>query len=165
MSVRLETKMTKFQTVNNNNNFSMVIQLKCIEDSSIRTLPQEFKEDFDFTELFQQLVINDKWDKINLPLTDYNLKYDVEFADVLFTAKLDSITAVNKKRKKKAPQIDGAPDGDDIVSITAEYVLNFTKEVDNNLDTKISLYLNRKEVDEEGKMYPAKYQTILTKLD
>lgn len=135
------------RTITRNNQPLKSFTLKVIEESSVRSLPQQFKGDFD-TSMFNSSAVNDEWDRINIPVgKHYSLKYNVNFAGIAFEAKLENFSSSVKVKK------DG--------TCSTIYVLKFTKELDAAIDPQISAMLNVKETDAQGKTQTAKYATTL----
>lgn len=145
--ISFETFLVDDRTITRNNNPLKCFTLKCIEDTSIRTVPQQFKNDFD-TSMFNANATNDDWDRINIPVgKNYSLTYTVNFAGIVFDAKLENFSASVKTKK------DGTR--------STIYVLRFTKELDASIDPQISAMLNVKELDANGKPQIVKYATTL----
>lgn len=135
-TLRFNSIMTKFQPVIKGEDLYTTFTLKVIEETSIHSLPQQFKSQIDLGDCFAQSSVNDCWDKINIPVNEYRLKYKVTFDVKEFEAKLENIAAVKKVDKTGVP--------------TTEFTLTFVKELDKDLDPILSLYLKRKEDDPEA---------------
>ena len=150
-TIRFNSVMTKFQPNIKKEDVYVMFQLKVNEDSTIRGLPQQFKKQIDLSNIFSASASNDNWDKVNIPLSDYRMKYTVDFAGMQFEAKLENIAAVIKTDKTGVPN--------------TEYTLTFYKELDKDMDTQLAMFLKRKEVDpESGKKKVVEYNTVLTEL-
>ena len=148
-TIRFDSVMIKFQPNIKKEDVYVMFQLKVVEDSSIRGLPKQFQKQIDLSNIFSTSAVNDVWDKVNIPVGDYRMKYDIEFADQKFEAKLENIAASIKLDKTGVP--------------TTEYVLTFYKDLDKDMDTQLALYLKRKETDpESGKKKVVEYNTVLT---
>jgi len=145
--VSFESSLIADRTITRNNQPLKCFTLRVVEESSIRSLPQQFKGDFD-TSMFASTAVNDEWDRINIPVgKHYSLKYNIDFAGIAFEAKLENFSSSIKVKK----------DGTCITT----YVLKFTKELDAAIDPQISAMLNVKETDANGKTQTAKYATTL----
>ena len=147
-TIRFDSTMVKFSPVRKQEDVYNILQLKVVEDSSIRSLPQQFKGQIDLSNVFQPAASNDPWDKINIPVSEYRMDYTITFSDCQFEAKLENIAAAIKIDRAGVP--------------STEYTLTFQKELDKDLDSKLSLYLKRKEEDPEtGKKALMFYNTVL----
>lgn len=147
-TIRFDSTMIKFQPNVKKEDIYVSFQLKITEDSTTRGLPQQFKSQIDLSDVFQSLAVNDVWDKVNIPVNEYRMNYEVTFDSQVFNAKLENIAAAIKKDKTGVP--------------FTEYTLTFWKELDKDQDTALSLYLKRKEEDPEtGKKKVALYNTVL----
>lgn len=140
-------------TVERNNTAYKSFTLQVTEESSVRSFPQQFRQDFDTTQ-FNEVAVNDNWDDINIPVHRYNLSYNVDFAGILFTAKLKKFSARIKTRKNRKN-----PEDETFYTV---YKLTFEKEIDPEVDGLISSMFKAKEVDENGKN---KLKTCTTKLE
>ena len=105
-TIRFDSVMTKFQPNIKKEDVYVMFQLKVNEDSTIRSLPQQFKKQIDLSNIFSASASNDNWDKVNIPLTDYRMKYTVDFAGMQFEAKLENIAAVIKVDKTGVPNTE-----------------------------------------------------------
>lgn len=145
-----DSKMTAFNVVVKKDNIFTSFNLQVIEDTSVRSFPKQFK----YPELtaFGSNATEDIFDKINIPCDDYLVEYDMKFGDTEFVAKLENISATIKKTK------DGSP--------YTIYNLRYVKELDKELDPKLSTYLKVKEVDAEtGKKKDKFFNTEMTVKD
>lgn len=126
------------------------IKLKIVEPTTIRSFPNNFKNIFD-TSIFSETANKDVWDKINISLEDYNLKFIVQFENIEFDAKMTNLFANIKHRK------DG--------TMFTEYTLVFYKELDNSIDTKLSTFLKYKTENEDGKKEIVFFDTTLKTIE
>lgn len=150
-TVRFSSTMTKFNVNVKNEDIFVTFQLKVVEDSTTRGLPQQFKAQIDLSDVFQSLAVNDVWDKVNIPVNEYRMKYKVTFDSQVFEAKLENIAASIKKDKSGVP--------------FTEYVMTFYKELDKEQDTALSLYLKRKDENPEtGKKEITWFETVLEEI-
>lgn len=137
------------KTIARNNIAHKSFTLKVIEDTSVRTVPQQFANDFD-TSMFNASAVKDTFNRINIPLRQDNIKYEVTFANTTFEAQLESMSA-NVKQKK-----DG--------TFTTTYTFTFVKELDPAVDGIISSMFMVTEMDDNGKKQLVKYTTNLVKV-
>lgn len=137
------------KTIARNNIAHKSFTLKVIEDTSVRTVPQQFANDFD-TSMFNVSAVKDTFNRINIPLRQDNIKYEVTFANTTFEAQLESMSA-NVKQKK-----DG--------TFTTTYTFTFVKELDPAVDGIISSMFMVTEMDDNGKKQLVKYTTNLVKV-
>lgn len=133
--IGFQSTMTKFNVNIKKDNIFTCFSLQVVEDSSVRSFPGQFKS-IDLG-VFDSMANNDVFDKINIPCDDHNLNYEMEFGELTFTAKLESINAVIKRTKNDTP--------------FTVYNLNFIKEIDKDVDPKLGTFVKYKEVDEDGK--------------
>lgn len=147
--INFEAILINDRTIVRNNNAQKCFTLKVLEDSSVRTIPQQFGSDFD-TSMFHASAINDSFNNINIPLRHNNLNYNMTFAGIAFTAKLDNMKAVVRQKK------DG--------TFTTTYTFTFVKDIDQAVDSQLSSMLLVKEVDDKGKQQLIKYATSLDKI-
>jgi hypothetical protein len=137
------------KTIARNNMAHKSFTLKVIEDTSVRTIPPQFKGDFD-TSMFNASAVNDTFNRINIPLRQNNINYEITFAGTKFNAQLESMSA-NIKQKK-----DG--------TFTTTYTFTFVKELDPTVDGILSSMFMVTETDDKGKKQLIKYQTDLVKI-
>ena len=123
--------------------------LKVTEDTSVRTIPQQFRTDFDVS-MFSSNAAQDKFNHINIPLQADNISYNVTFAGIAFEAKIDSMSAVIKRKK------DG--------TYMSTYTFTFVKELDPAVDGVISSTFKNKTTDAKGKKSLTLYATTLDKI-
>lgn len=147
--IMFQSTMTKFNVNVKKENIYTCIGLQLVEDSSVRGFPPQFHS-VDLG-VFDHMASNDVFDKINIPFNDYNIKYDVTFGDTTFTAKIENIAACIKHTK------DGTP--------YTVYNINLVKEIDKDVDTKLSTYLKYKETDDEGKKKIKYFMTTLAEVE
>lgn len=102
-TVRFDSTMIKFQPNVKKEDIYVSFQLKITEDSTTRSLPQQFKSQIDLSDVFQSLAVNDVWDKVNIPVNEYRMNYEVTFDSQVFNAKLENIAAAIKKDKTGVP--------------------------------------------------------------
>lgn len=124
--------------------------LKATEDSSVRTIIKQFKDDFDVS-MFGASAVDDSFDHVSIPLRSYNISYNMTFADIKFVAKIDSLTVTVKQKK------DG--------TFMTTYTFTFVKELEPMIDGSISAALKNKDVDEDGKKKLILYSTTLEKVE
>ena len=149
-TIRFSSSMTKFKIGIKKENIFACFSLKILEDTTVRTFPSQFKS-IDLG-VFDHMACNDMFDKINIPLDSYNLHYNIELGDLEFNAKLESLSAVIKRTKADVP--------------FTEYTLNFIKEIDKEIDPKLSHFLKLKEEDPEtGKKKVKWIDTTMTEGD
>lgn len=147
--ITFDSFLVNDRTVVRNDNAYKCFTLKVIEDTSTRTIPQQFKPDFD-TSMFSQNAINDTFNRINIPLRAENIKYNMTFAGIAFDAKIDSMSAAIKRKK------DG--------TYSTIYTFTFVKELDATVDITLSSMIMAKETDAKGKKQIIKYATTLDKV-
>lgn len=154
-TIRFQSTLNKFSHVKKHDDVYWQMQLKIIEDSSIRTFIPQFNGDIDFNGAFDHCAVNDVWTKMIIPLTDYKLNYVVQYNDIIIDAQLISIAAIRKETK---------PTGDDPGGIwQTEYTLTFTCDPDKDMIKNLILYEKRKEEDlETGKKVLKQYPTVLS---
>lgn len=133
--IGFQSTMTKFNVNVKKDNIFTCFTLQVMEDSTVRSFPCQFKSIN--LGVFDSMANNDVFDKINVPCEEYNIEYVVDFGELQFDAKIDSINAVIKRRK------DGTP--------YTIYNLNFIKEIDKDIDVKLASFVKYKETDEDGK--------------
>lgn len=143
--IMFSATMTKFNVNVKKENIFTCFSLQVVEDTSVRSFPRQFKTIN--LDVFDHMAHNDVFDKINIPCADYMVEWDMAFGETEFTAKLENISA-NVKRTK-----DGTP--------YTVYNLNFIKEIDKDIDVKLSCYLKQKEEDETGKKKPKLFNTVM----
>lgn len=137
------------KTIARNNIAHKSFTLKVVEDTCIRSIPQQFKNDFD-TSMFNASAVNDTFNRISIPLRQNNINYEITFANTTFNAQLESMSA-NIKQKK-----DG--------TFATIYTFVFVKELDPTVDGILASMFMVTETDDTGKKQLVKYQTNLTKI-
>ena len=148
-NVSFESTLTNFKLIRKGEDVYWQMQLKVVEDSSVRTIPQQFKNDIDFNGAFDVNATRDAWTKLMIPVFDYNLTYEMNFSELQLEAKLVDISAVRKE-------------GSDGIWRT-EYVFSFNCDPDKDMIKALALYVKRKETDpESGKKFVATYHTELS---
>lgn len=146
--VKFSSTMTKFQPIIKKENVIVCFQFKVVEETSIRTFPQQFRGQIDLMSVFSTNATQDVWSKMNIPVSDYRMNYNITFGDKTFKGKLEQIDAVRKENS------DG--------TWKTEYTLTFVKELENDLDTNLSSMLKYKAVDpESGKKQLVLFDTTL----
>lgn len=119
------------------------------EETTVRTFPGQFKHPK--MDVFDSIANNDIFDKINIPCKDYMVEYDMTFGDTSFVAHLDNLAA-NVKHTK-----DGTP--------FTVYTLQFSKEVEKDIDWALSCYEKVKEENDEGKKVDKLFSCTMTEKD
>lgn len=147
--ITFESFLVGDKTIVRNDNAYKCFTLKVIEDTSVRTIPQQFAADFT-TNMFSSNASQDTFNRINIPLRVDNIKYNMNFAGIVFEATIDSMSAVIKRKK------DG--------TYSTIYTFTFVKELDAAVDTTLSSMIKVKETDEKGKKQIVKYVTTLDKI-
>lgn len=142
--IRCSVTMTKFNINVKKDNIYTCFSLQVVEDSSVRTFPRQF-ERIDLG-IFDNVAHNDVFDKLNIPCEEENLKYIVDFEGLNFEAKLDTMSAVIKKKND--------------VPYTV-YTLNFIKEIDKEVDLKLASFVKYKEEDPETGKKKVKYFNLV----
>ena len=94
-TVNFDSSLVNFKLVKKGEDMFWILQMKVVEDTSIRSFPRQFQQDIDFNGAFDQSATQDAWDKVNIPLDAYTLEYKVTFSDLVFPAKLIGISARN----------------------------------------------------------------------
>lgn len=143
-TIRCQATMTKFNVNVKKENIWTCFSLQVIEDTSVRTFPRQFNR-IDLG-VFDSVANNDVFDKINVPCDDYNLKYTMDFEDLQFDVKLESISAAIKHTKTGVPY--------------TVYNLNFVKEIDREVDLKLASFVKYKEEDSETGKKKIKYFSV-----
>lgn len=143
-TVRCQATMTKFNVNVKKDNIFTCFSIQVCEDSSVRTFPGQFKR-IDLG-VFDSVANNDVFDKINVPCDDYNLKYTMNFEDLNFEVKLESISAAIKHTKTGTPY--------------TVYNLNFVKEIEKEVDLKLASFVKYKEEDPESGKKKVKYFSV-----
>ena len=147
-TVKFSSTMTKFQPIIKEENVIVCFQLKVVEETSIRTFPQQFRGQIDLMSVFSSNATQDVWSKMNIPVSDYRMNYNITFGEKAFKAKLEQIDAVRKENSNGTWK--------------TEYTLTFVKELENDLDTNLSSMLKYKAIDREsGKKQLVLFETIL----
>jgi hypothetical protein len=136
--------MTKFNVNVKKDNIYSCFSLQVVEDSTVRTFPGQFNR-LDLG-VFDSVASNDVFDKLNIPCSEDNLKYNIDFEGLNFEAKLDSMSAVIK-RKNDVPY--------------TVYTLNFIKEIDKNIDLKLASFVKYKEEDPETGKKKVKFFNVV----
>lgn len=136
--------MTKFNVNVKKDNIYSCFSLQVVEDSSVRTFPRQFNR-LDLS-VFDSVANNDVFDKLNIPCSEDNLQYIIDFEGLNFEAKLDSMSAVIK-RKNDVPY--------------TVYTLNFIKEIDKEVDLKLASFVKYKEEDPETGKKKVKYFNLV----
>lgn len=147
-NVSFESTLNNFKLIRKGEDVYWQMQLKVVEDSSVRSIPQQFKNDIDFNGAFDVNASRDAWDKLTIPVADYNLTYQMNFSELEIEAKLVNISATRKE-------------GNDGIWRT-EYIFSFNCDPDKDMIKSLALYVKRKETDpESGKKFVATYHTEL----
>lgn len=147
-SVKCDSMLNSFKLVRKGEDVYWVLQIKVIEDTSIRTFTKQFGNDIDFNGAFDQSAVNDAWNKANFPLEDYNLNYMFSFDELKFPATLTSLSATRKESK------DG--------TWSTEYLLNLVADPDKDEIKKLAYFVKHKEEDPDtGKKVIKFYDTAL----
>lgn len=151
-TVNFNSSLANFKLVKKGEDMFWILQMKVVEDTSIRSLPQQFQQDIDFNGAFDQSATQDAWDKVNIPLDAYYiLEYKVTFSDLVFPAKLIGISATRKESN------DGV--------WSTEYILSFVCDPEKDMIKNIAWYVKHKEPDPEtGKKVLMTYNTVLEDL-
>jgi hypothetical protein len=145
-AVSFDSTLTNFKLIRKGEDVYWQLQLKAVESSSVRTITQQFKNDIDFNGAIDPNATRDAWDKLNIPVLNYNLTYDLQFSELELEAKLVNILLTRKEGK------DGI--------WTTEYVFTLNCDPDKDMIKALALYVKRKETDTEtGKKYVAAYHT------
>lgn len=146
--IMFDSTLNNFKLIRKGEDVFWQIQLKVVEDSSVRSLTNQFKNDIDFNGAFDVNASRDAWDKLNIPVIGYNLTYGMKFSDLELEAKFVNIAATRKE-------------GNDGIWST-EYILSFNCDPDKDMIKALALYVKRKETDpESGKKFVATYPTEL----
>lgn len=143
-TIKFSGTMTKFNVNVKKDNIYTCFSVQVVEDSSVRTFPRQFNR-IDLS-VFDSVAQNDVFDKINVPCEEYNLQYKVNFENLEFEAKLESINAAIKRSKTDVPY--------------TTYTLNFVKEIDKNVDLQLASFVKYKEEDPETGKKVVKYFSI-----
>jgi hypothetical protein len=148
-NISFESTLTNFKLIRKGEDVYWQMQLKVMEDTSIRMIPQQFRNDIDFNGAIDNNATRDAWTSMGIPVADYNLTYQMNFSELEIEAKLVNI-AVSRK------------EGNDGIWRT-EYVFSFNCDPDKDTIKALALYVKRKETDpESGKKYVATYHTELS---
>lgn len=147
--IEFEAVLVNDKTIAREDRTLKCFTLKVTEDSSVRTVIKQFKDDFDVS-MFGASAVDDGFDHVSIPLRSYNISYNMTFADIKFVAKIDGLTATVKQKK------DG--------TFMTTYTFTFVKELEPTIDGSISAALKNKEVDEDGKKKLILYSTTLEKV-
>lgn len=97
--IKFKAVMTKFQPIIKKDAVIVSFKLKVVEDTSIRTFPQQFRGQIDLMSLFASNATQDVWIKSAIPLSDYRMKYEMTFDQYVFDARLDQIDTTRKEAK------------------------------------------------------------------
>lgn len=147
-TIKFDSVLTAFKLVKRGEDSFWNVQFKVTEETSIRTFPKQFGSDIDFNGVFDQSAVNDAWDKTNIPVSDYNIHYLLDFSEFSFEVKFLNIAAVRKQNN------------DD--TWRTEYTLSFLCDPDKDTIKKLVYYVNRKEVNPmTGKKEVMTYPTVL----
>lgn len=151
-TAKFDSVLTAFKLVKRGEDSFWNVQFKVSEETSIRTFPRQFSPDIDFNGVFDQSAVNDAWDKTNIPVSDYNLHYMLDFSELSFEAKFLNIAAVRKHNNDDTWRTD--------------YTLSFLCDPDKDTIKKLVYYVNRKEVNPmTGKKEVVSYPTVLNPIE
>ena len=151
-TAKFDSVLTGFKLVKRGEDSFWNVQFKVSEETSIRTFPRQFSPDIDFNGVFDQSAINDAWDKTNIPVSDYNIHYMIDFSELSFEAKFLNIAAVRKHNNDDTWRTD--------------YTLSFLCDPDKDTIKKLVYYVNRKEVNPmTGKKEVVAYPTVLNPVE
>lgn len=151
-TAKFDSVLTAFKLVKRGEDSFWNVQFKVSEETSIRTFPRQFSPDIDFNGVFDQSAVNDAWDKTNIPVSDYNLHYMLDFSELSFEAKFLNIAAVRKHNNDDTWRTD--------------YTLSFLCDPDKDTIKKLVYYVNRKEVNPmTGKKEVVAYPTVLNPVE
>ena len=151
-TIKFNSSLSNFKLVKKGEDMFWILQMKVVEDTSIRSFPRQFQQDIDFNGAFDQSAAQDAWDKVNIPLDAYTLDYNVTFSDLSFAAKLISISATRKELN------DGG--------WMTEYILSLVCDPDKDKIKNIAWYVKHKEPDPEtGKKILMTYDTVFEDSD
>ena len=151
-TIKFNSSLSNFKLVKKGEDMFWILQMKVVEDTSIRSFPRQFQQDIDFNGAFDQSAAQDAWDKVNIPLDAYTLDYNVTFSDLSFAAKLISISATRKELN------DGG--------WMTEYILSLVCDPDKDMIKNIAWYVKHKEPDPEtGKKILMTYDTVFEDSD
>ena len=146
-TIKFNSSLSNFKLVKKGEDMFWILQMKVVEDTSIRSFPRQFQQDIDFNGAFDQSAAQDAWDKVNIPLDAYTLEYNVTFSDLSFPAKLIGISATRKELN------DGG--------WMTEYILSLVCDPDKDMIKNIAWYVKHKEPDPEtGKKILMTYDTV-----
>ena len=151
-TAKFDSVLTWFKLVKRGEDSFWNVQFKVSEETSIRTFPRQFSPDIDFNGVFDQSAVNDAWDKTNIPVSDYNIHYMIDFSELSFEAKFLNIAAVRKHNNDDTWRTD--------------YTLSFLCDPDKDTIKKLVYYVNRKEVNPmTGKKEVVAYPTVLNPVE
>ena len=151
-TAKFDSVLTGFMLVKRGEDSFWNVQFKVSEETSIRTFPRQFSPDIDFNGVFDQSAVNDAWDKTNIPVSDYNIHYMIDFSELSFEAKFLNIAAVRKHNNDDTWRTD--------------YTLSFLCDPDKDTIKKLVYYVNRKEVNPmTGKKEVVAYPTVLNPVE
>lgn len=146
-TIEFDSTLTSFKLVRKGEDIYWLLQLKVIEDTSIRTLIKQFQGDIDFNGAFDQSAAQDAWEKLSIPLTDYNLDYVMDFSDLRLDAKLLNLSATRHEMKEGG--------------WATEYVFTLMCDPDKDMIKKLAWFVKHKEEDPEtGKKVIVTYPTV-----
>lgn len=147
-TINIDSTLTSFKLIRKGEDIYWSMQLKVVEDTSIRTLPRQFQGDINFNGAFDQSAAQDAWEKLSIPLNDYNLNYTVDFSELRFDATLVNISATRKEQKEGG--------------WATEYIFTLNCDPDKDQIKKLAWYVKHKEEDPEtGKKVIVTYPTVL----
>lgn len=153
-TIKFSGSIKGFKLVTKGEDGYWVLQIECVEDTSIRTFPNQFRGDIDFNGAFDSSAANDAWNKVNLPVADYNIKYNIQFSEISEEVKLTNIAATRKIIK-----------GTENVWMTV-YMLTFICDPEKDNIKSLAWFTNRKEIDPEtGKKAFAVYDVTLEPME
>lgn len=130
--------MTKHSFVVKNDNVFVCLAIKHTSIGDVQHFLESFEKELKTTNIDTIMSYPVRWSKTTIDTDDYDQYMEVEFADIVFVAKL---TSINISRSTK--------DGSDVF----DYILNFRKDVegDNKDSITAKTYLKYKEENEDGK--------------
>lgn len=148
--ILFDSKMTSFKFDVKKENLLTTFTLQVTEETSVRSFVKQFK--YPVLDVFASTANGDIFDKISIPCSDYLVKYKMNLGDLEFEVKLENISATIRHTK------DGTP--------YTIYNLRYVKELDKDLDPKLSTFLKVKVVDPEtGKKSDKYFNTEMTVID
>lgn len=148
-TITCDSFLNSFKIVKQGEDTFWMVQLKVVEETSIRTFPKQFGTDIDFRETFESCAANDTWDKVNFPVADFSLDYKLTFGDISFNATLVNISAIRKYNKKEDRW-------------STEYTLSLICDPEKEEIKRLMYYVKRKDVDPDtGKKVLVPFNTVL----